>query len=94
VGSSSSPQWLSPIEAHGEVEDARQFGGGRGTSMAATPRSTRRPSGHSAEHVSRVAVPDLETVFGPARVRIWVWANYESCSFPDALQLLFKDPSY
>jgi hypothetical protein len=62
--------------------------------MVATPWSTRRLFGHSAEHVSRVAVPDLETVFGPARVRIWVWAKYESCSFHDALQLLFKDPSH
>jgi hypothetical protein len=44
--------------------------------------------------MSRVAVPDLETIFGPARVRIWTWANYESCSFRDALQLLFKDPSH
>jgi hypothetical protein len=42
------------------------------------------------EYVSRVDVPDLETIFGPARVRIWTWANYESCSFHDALQILFK----
>jgi hypothetical protein len=57
-------------------------------------QSTCRWFGHFIEYVSRIAVPDLETVFGPAQVRIWIWANYESCSFHDALQILFKDPDH
>jgi hypothetical protein len=57
-------------------------------------QSTCRWFGHFIEYVSRVVVPDLETVFGPAQVRFWIWANYESCSFRDALQLLFKDPDH
>jgi hypothetical protein len=54
----------------------------------------RRSLRHSTEHMACVKPPDLETVSRPARVRIWIWANYESCSFRDALQLLFKDPDH
>jgi hypothetical protein len=39
------------------------------------PKSTCRPLSHFIEYVSRVAVPDLETIFGLAQVRIGQWAQ-------------------
>jgi hypothetical protein len=63
---------------------------GRGVGHSRHVQSTCRRFRQFVEYVSRVAVSDLETIFGPARVRIWTWANYESCSFHDALQISFK----
>jgi hypothetical protein len=54
----------------------------------------RRPLKPTTEHVVGVDETTLGSIFGLSGVRIWVWANYESCSFHDALQLLFKDLSH
>jgi hypothetical protein len=55
---------------HGsETLDAWRRGGARGKGWQPRPESTCRPLSHFLEYVSRVPVPDLETVFGPAWVR-------------------------
>jgi hypothetical protein len=65
---------------------------GRGSSMAATHWGTRWPWRHFVDYVAGSKVDRLELLIGPATGQIWIWANYESCSFRDALQFLFKDP--
>jgi hypothetical protein len=74
---------------------AAALGHGGGAASAWKPRpDARRPLRPSTEHVACVKSPDLETVSGPAWLRIWIWANYESCSFRDALHFLFRGHSH
>ena len=46
----------------------------------------RRPRRQSVEHVECVAVPDLDSIFGPVLLRTGLWAFKQSCSSSNALQ--------
>jgi hypothetical protein len=61
---------------HISSDRQRRMARWRACGKAWRPRSesTCRPLSHFLEYVSRVAVPDLKTIFGPAWVRTGSWA--------------------
>ena len=52
--------------------------------------SAWKTHGHEVEHVAGVIDPILEAVLGLITCRTGLWSLKQSCSSPDALQLLFR----
>jgi hypothetical protein len=68
--------------------------GGAQTPQERHVPDARRPLKHFVDYVAGNKLDRLELLFGPVTVQIWIWVNYENCSFRDALQILFKDPDH
>ena len=68
----------------------RQGGGALLRCMVATCPDTRRRLGHFPEQVAGNDVAILGSIFVLAPVEFGSWALKQSCSFPDALQLIFR----
>ena len=58
--------------------------------MVATCPDMRRRLGHFPEQVEGNDVASLGSIFGLVLVEFGPWALKQSCSFPDALQLIFR----
>ena len=73
------------MQRHGKEAGARiSHGGG-----AASAWKTR---GHEVEHVAGVIHLILEAVLGLITCQMGLWSLKQSCSSPDAVQLLFRFP--
>ena len=68
----------------------RQGGGALLPCMVATRLDTRCCLGHFPEQVADNDVASLGSIFGLVLVEFGPWALKQSCSFPDALQLIFR----
>ena len=66
-------------------------GGGMHVGHGGGTASAWNTCGHEVEHVASVIHLILEAVLGLITCRTRLWSLKQSCSFPDALQLLFRD---
>jgi hypothetical protein len=73
-----------------EAQPHVQKGGAR-VAHGGHAQDARRSLQHSTKHVVGDGVVNVGRIFGPCTCRIGSWAQKQSCSPRNALQLLFKD---
>ena len=78
--------WALPIS------NSAGRGGGTCIGHGGGAASAWKTRGHEVEQVAGVIYPILEAVPGLLMGRTGLWSLKQSCSSPDALQLLFRFP--